>query len=181
MEITEVRIFPRESEDRKLKAYATITIDNAFVVRNVKVIEGTKGLFVAMPSRKLRESCPKCNYKNAVRSKFCNQCGSALPQGERRIEATDDASGKQSGHRDIAHPITPECREYIQTKVLGAYNTELKNPTKPSERYDSPRPKKDAVNAVPNNAVPNNAGPKPEFHKTQNTHAEEEFEGDLEL
>jgi stage V sporulation protein G len=42
MEISEVRIFPRESEDRKLKAYATITIDNAFVVRNVKVIEGNK-------------------------------------------------------------------------------------------------------------------------------------------
>ena len=71
MNITEVRIFPRESEDRKLKAYATITIDTAFVVRNVKVIEGNKGLFVAMPSRKLRDACPKCNYKNAIRSKFC--------------------------------------------------------------------------------------------------------------
>jgi len=184
MEITEVRIFPRESEDRKLKAYATITIDNAFVVRNVKVIEGTKGLFVAMPSRKLREACPKCNYKNAVRSKFCNQCGAALPQGERRIESTDDTTnGRQSGHRDIAHPITSECREYIQTKVLNAYSGELKNPTKPSERYDSPRPsekydsprpKKDAVKVEPKE-------PKPEFNKVRETHTEDEFEGDLEL
>ncbi|MDD5681301.1 MAG: SpoVG family protein [Candidatus Omnitrophica bacterium] len=173
MEITEVRIFLRESEDRKLKAYATITIDNAFVVRNVKVIEGTKGLFVAMPSRKLRDACPKCNYKNAVRSKFCNQCGSALPQGERRIENNHggDDTTRQSGHRDIAHPITPECREYIQTKVLDAYNSELKNPTKPSERYEAPKPKKDVVKT----------STKPEFHKMHDNHLEDEFEGDLEL
>lgn len=175
MEITEVRIFPRESEDRKLKAYATITIDNAFVVRNVKVIEGTKGLFVAMPSRKLREACPKCNYKNAVRSKFCNQCGGALPQGERRIESTDDAAGgKQSGHRDIAHPITSECREYIQTKVLNAYGSELRNPAKPSERYDSPGPKIAMAKAETKE-------PKPEFNKVRDTRIEDEFEGDLEL
>ena len=131
MEITEVRIFPRESEDKKLKAYATITIDNAFVVRNVKVIEGNKGLFVAMPSRKLRESCPKCNYKNALRSKFCNQCGGALPQIEKKTEPGED-NGRQSGHRDIAHPITPECREYIQKKVLDAYEVEKKR--SPTER-----------------------------------------------
>ena len=57
MEITEVRLFLKDGNDKKLKAYATITIDNAFVVRNVKVIEGNKGLFVAMPSRKIKESC----------------------------------------------------------------------------------------------------------------------------
>ena len=172
MEITEVRIFPRESEDRKLKAYATITIDNAFVVRNVKVIEGTKGLFVAMPSRKLRDACPKCNYKNAVRSKFCNQCGGALPQGERRMENNhNDDLTRQSGHRDVAHPITSECREYIQTKVLDAYNNELKNPMKASERYDSPGPKKDVAKI----------SPKPEIQKVRDIPAEDEFEGDLEL
>ena len=184
MEITEVRIFPRESEDRKLKAYATITIDNAFVVRNVKVIEGNKGLFVAMPSRKLRDACPKCNYKNAVRSKFCNQCGSALPQGERKIENSHNDEGtRQSGHRDIAHPITPECREYIQGKVLDAYNNELKNPTKPSERYDAPKPKKDVAKEVAREVakdVPKTAS-KPEFHKMHDNHLEDDFEGDLEL
>ncbi len=172
MEITEVRIFHRESDDRKLKAYATITIDNAFVVRNVKVIEGTKGLFVAMPSRKLRESCPKCNYKNAVRSKFCNQCGSALPQTEKRMENTGgEDNGKQSGHRDIAHPITPECREYIQAKVLEAYSGELKSPAPRPERYEPPKFKKETVNA----------GPMSEFVKPRNTHGEDDFEGDLEL
>jgi stage V sporulation protein G len=50
MEITEIRISLRD--DNKLKAFASITLDNCFVIRGLKVIEGTKGVFVAMPSRK---------------------------------------------------------------------------------------------------------------------------------
>lgn len=126
MEITEVRIFAKEGQDKKLKAYATLTFDNAFVVRNVKVIEGTKGLFVAMPSRKLKEPCPKCGFRNAVRSKFCNQCGSALPHVEMKPPVPGDGASKQSEHKDIAHPITAECREYIQKKVLEAFENEKK-------------------------------------------------------
>ena len=125
MEITEVRVSLREGGNRKLKAYATMTFDNAFVVRNVKVIEGNKGLFVAMPSRKLRESCPKCNFKNPVRSKFCNQCGANLPMTERKPQVEGDQV-QQSEHRDVAHPITLDCREYIQKKVLEAYDVESK-------------------------------------------------------
>ena len=53
MEITEVRIFP-VNED-KLKAYATITFDNCFIVRDLKVISGNTGLFIAMPSKKRRD------------------------------------------------------------------------------------------------------------------------------
>ena len=186
MEITEVRIFPRESEDRKLKAYATITIDNSFVVRNVKVIEGNKGLFVAMPSRKLREACPKCRYKNAIRSKYCNQCGSPLPQQQSR----EDEAGRQSGHRDIAHPITPECREYIQNLVLGAYNKEIKSGgsgsgTSRAERPPRPEaPRKDTTLAkpeVPTPAPTPTPTPAPAPAPKQPEPADDEFEGDLEL
>ncbi len=53
MEITEVKVFP-VNEDR-LKAYVSITIDNCFVVRDLKIIEGTNGLFVAMPSKKRKD------------------------------------------------------------------------------------------------------------------------------
>ncbi|MBI3018892.1 MAG: septation regulator SpoVG [Deltaproteobacteria bacterium] len=53
MEITEVRVFPVDED--KLKAYVTITIDNCFVVRDLKIIDGTKGLFVAMPSKKRKD------------------------------------------------------------------------------------------------------------------------------
>ena len=132
MEITEVRIFLKEGPDKKLKAYATLTFDNQFVVRNVKVIEGSKGLFVAMPSRKLKESCPKCGYKNVVRSRFCNQCGVNLgesPRPSRVAPGSGSSPGeeeRQSEHKDIAHPITLEFREYIQKKVLEAYEADKK-------------------------------------------------------
>ncbi len=127
MEITEVRVFLKEGQDRKLKAYATITLDNSFVVRNVKVIEGQKGLFVAMPSRKIKEPCPKCNFKNVVRSKFCNNCGASLEAISRPIRSVqEEEKERQLEHKDIAHPITLECREYIQKKVLEAYEAEKK-------------------------------------------------------
>lgn len=53
MNITEVKIFKVDEE--KLKAYASITFDNCFVVRNLKVIQGNNGLFVAMPSVKRKD------------------------------------------------------------------------------------------------------------------------------
>jgi stage V sporulation protein G len=53
MEVTEVKIFPVQ-EDR-LKAYVAITFDRCFVVRDLKVINGNNGLFVAMPSKKRKD------------------------------------------------------------------------------------------------------------------------------
>ena len=51
MQITDVRVRPIEKEG-KMKAIVSITLDNEFVVHDIKVIEGEKGLFIAMPSRK---------------------------------------------------------------------------------------------------------------------------------
>ncbi|OGQ22659.1 MAG: septation protein SpoVG [Deltaproteobacteria bacterium RIFCSPLOWO2_02_FULL_44_10] len=53
MNITDVHIFP--VNEGKLKAFATITIDGSFVIRDVKVIEGHKGLFIAMPSKQRKD------------------------------------------------------------------------------------------------------------------------------
>jgi len=53
MEITDIRV-RRVTTEGKLKAYVTVTFDNAFVVHNVKVIEGKNGAFIAMPSRKTK-------------------------------------------------------------------------------------------------------------------------------
>jgi len=50
LSITEIRITLRD--DEKLKAFVTITLDNCFVVRGMKIIKGAKGLFVAMPNRR---------------------------------------------------------------------------------------------------------------------------------
>lgn len=120
MEITEVKIFPKDSPDKKLKAYVTVTFDNAFVVRNIKIIQGTTGLFIAMPSRKMKQPCPKCAFKNEIRSKYCNQCGTQLPFTARPVEHDINANS-QLEHRDIAHPITQSFREYLQNKILAAH------------------------------------------------------------
>lgn len=51
MTITEVKVYPAK-ESGRLKAYATVVFDNCFIVRDLKVIEGHKGYFVSMPSRR---------------------------------------------------------------------------------------------------------------------------------
>ena len=90
MEITEIKIFPVNEE--KLKAYVTIILDHCFVVRDLKVIHGNTGLFVAMPSKKRKDGVFK----------------------------------------DIAHPLNAQTREMMESKILAAYNAEMKRggPTK---------------------------------------------------
>lgn len=117
MDVTEVRVFPKEGQDKKLKAYATITFDNVFVVRNIKIIEGSNGLFIAMPSRKNKSACSSCGFKNEVGVKFCNQCGASNSSGC-HIETSDEV---KHAHRDIAHPISQEFRNYLQKQILDEY------------------------------------------------------------
>lgn len=121
MEITEVRIKLMEDQQERLQAFCSITFDGCFVIRDLKIIEGAKGSFVAMPSRKLTDRCPACHTKNHLRSQYCNQCGSKLPM-ERAVKADD---GRAKLYADIAHPINSRCREHIQARVLHAYEDEL--------------------------------------------------------
>jgi stage V sporulation protein G len=121
VEITEVRIKLMEDQQERLQAFCSITFDSCFVIRDLKIIEGSKGSFVAMPSRKLTDRCHTCHSKNHLRSLFCNHCGARL-QEERATKADD---GRAKLYADIAHPINSRCREMIQTRVLQAYDEEL--------------------------------------------------------
>ena len=118
MEISEVRIKLMDDNDDRLQAFCSITFDGEFVVRDLKIIEGQKGLFIAMPSRKLTVKCPRCSNKNELRARFCCGCGIKLP---------DDRSTADSRTRlfaDIAHPINAVCRQKIQVAVLQALENE---------------------------------------------------------
>lgn len=150
MKITEVRIFPSESRDGKLKAFATMTFDDWFVVRNVKIIQGTSGLFVAMPSRKVMDTCPKCSFKNARGSRYCNQCGKEQPK--KAVDQEDENGEKQSGHMDIAHPVTPECRIYIQKQILETYEKEMGSQAPAAPVNEAPREEKKAPEKAPEKA-----------------------------
>ena len=121
MEITEVRIKLVGDKREKLKAFCSITFDNAFVVRDLKIIEGSKGLFVAMPSRKLTLRCDRCGAKNPVRSNYCFDCGREQPQ----VRGSRGREGRLKLHADIAHPINSQCRDQIQSRVLRDYENEL--------------------------------------------------------
>ena len=137
MEITEVRIKLMEDNsgsNERLQAFCSITFDDMFVIRDLKIIEGAKGFFVAMPSRKLTDRCHNCGTKNHLRSRFCNQCGCRLDENR----AIRDADGRAKLHADIAHPINSMCREKIQAAVLASYADELERAKMPGyvSRYD---------------------------------------------
>ncbi|MEQ8209969.1 MAG: SpoVG family protein [Lacipirellulaceae bacterium] len=134
MDITEVRIKLMDEPGERLKAFCSITFDDCFVVRDLKIIEGTSGPFVAMPSRKLTAHCPKCGMKNHLRAPHCNQCGVKLPQD--RLPTDND--GRAKLYADIAHPINSSCREMIQEHVVSAYYEELELAKQPNykSRYD---------------------------------------------
>lgn len=119
--VTEVRVKLTEDPRNKLKAYCSVTIDNAFVVRDLKIIEGSKGPFVAMPSRKLADHCPRCQHKNHLRALYCNHCGNRLDPDR----APKDARGRARLHADLAHPINSNTRIELHKAVVRAYVEEV--------------------------------------------------------
>jgi len=127
VEITEVRIKLMEEPGERLKAFCSITFDDCFVVRDLKIIEGASGPFVAMPSRKLTAHCPHCRAKNHLRAAFCNQCGERLKENL----AVKDEEGRAKLYADIAHPINALCREMIQARVIKAFVEESERAGQP--------------------------------------------------
>ncbi len=121
MNITEIRVKLVGKNAERLKAFCSVTLDDAIVIRDLKIIEGTNGPFVAMPSRKLADRCPKCGLKNHLRARFCNECAARL--GENRAPREQD--GRVKLHADVAHPINTAGREQLQREVIDAYAQEL--------------------------------------------------------
>ncbi len=130
MEITDVRIRLVAGKDEKLRAFACVALDGCFVIRDIKIISRPNGLFVAMPSRKLTFCCPRCVSKNHLRAKFCNACGSRLtaPSG------AANGRGRVKLYADVAHPISQECRELFNRRILAAYEEESARSRQPGYR-----------------------------------------------
>jgi stage V sporulation protein G len=134
MQITEVRIKLMEDSDDRLQGFCSVTFDDSFVVRDLKIIEGSSGPFVAMPSRKLTSHCGSCGCKNHLKAGYCNQCGSRLKE-DRTIR---DQEGRAKLYADIAHPINSACREMIQSRVIAEFRNELDRSKQPGyvSKYD---------------------------------------------
>jgi stage V sporulation protein G len=130
VEITEVRIKLMEDASERLQAFCSITFDNSFVIRDLKIIDGANGPFVAMPSRKLTAHCPSCGCKNHLRAAHCNQCGGRL-NDDRLVK---DEDGRAKLYADIAHPINSACREMIQQRVIQEFRLEVDRSKLPGYR-----------------------------------------------
>lgn len=137
MELTEVRINLCGEHGSRLKAFCSLTFDNTFVIRDVKLIDGNDGLFLAMPSRKLCDHCPACKEKNHLRARYCNQCGRRLNESRYLQYRNGNGNGHGSQgnrlklHADIAHPINAECRQEIERRVLEAFDREVERSRMP--------------------------------------------------
>jgi stage V sporulation protein G len=116
-----------EESGERLQAFCSITFDHCFVIRDLKIIGGATGPFVAMPSRRLTSHCPQCGCKNHLKSGYCNQCGIKLKQEH---SARDD-DGRTKLYADIAHPINQACRDMIQAKVIEAFHLEQERAKQP--------------------------------------------------
>lgn len=124
MKITEIRIRLVDSDNdrKKLRAFCSITLDNSFVIRDIKILEGNQGLFVAMPTRKFSFHCPHCSRTNHISAVYCNFCGERLPRERPYPELANCPPSRQ--YLDIAHPISAKCREYIHVALITAYQEE---------------------------------------------------------
>ncbi|HMP79056.1 MAG TPA: septation protein SpoVG family protein [Pirellulaceae bacterium] len=134
MRITEIRIKLIDGAEDRLKGFCSVTFDYCFVVRDIKIINGNSGLFIAMPSRKLTAHCSRCSGKNHLKARFCNQCGARLPF-ERFSPLPID---RVKLYADIAHPINQRCRDNLQRSILAEYQSELERSQQPGyhSRYD---------------------------------------------
>lgn len=170
MEITEVRIKLMEDASERLQAFCSITFDDCFVIRDLKIIEGSNGPFVAMPSRKLTAHCPGCGCKNHLRAAHCNQCGLRLKEDR----AMRDEDGRAKLYADIAHPINSACRELIQNCVIEAFDRELQESKLPGyvSRYDD-FDHEDAVAASAEHTVRQPAERRPASPRPTNTPVEQ--------
>lgn len=120
MNITQVRV--QLAREQRLRGYCSIVIEGVFVIRDLKIIDGKTGLFVAMPQREIRARCYSCEGKNSLRSKFCGHCGVSLRKPDK------DAQQLQA---DIVHPIHHQGRAALHEAIMREYHAELARSQQP--------------------------------------------------
>jgi stage V sporulation protein G len=109
-----------EPGERRLRAFCTVVLNDAVAIHDLRVIEGSKGPFVAMPSRKVCDRCKTCGGKNNLQARYCGHCGWRLDES-RVIPGLCDSEGRPKLHADVAHPVHEQARRWIEDHVLEAY------------------------------------------------------------
>ena len=102
MNITDVKVFLRESN--QLKAFVNIVIDDAFIVRNIKVIEGENGLFVAMPSRRV-SSGEYRDIAHPINTETRNQIESVIIEKYKEVLQGALSSANEGSEKKVEKPV----------------------------------------------------------------------------
>lgn len=118
-------LFPRIGPLRAFAKVALVGELGKFLMTDVKVIQGKRGLFVAMPSRRVMDLCPHCGGKNVLSANYCNWCSRILPQ----IPADKD----QKHYSDVFFPLDATSRQAFEAGVLEQYHTAIPVYTGPSK------------------------------------------------
>ncbi len=123
MKITHIRILlpPKGNTSDKFLGSATVEFDQELVLHEVKIVRGYRGEFVSLPSRKLSDRCPCCHARNSLDAGYCEKCGER--RSKDRIPL--DHNGKRKLYMDFLHPISGKFRDYLEEKVLEAYDQEI--------------------------------------------------------
>jgi DNA-binding cell septation regulator SpoVG len=116
IQVTRVFLQPTEgtrAAGSRVKAFAAVVLNDSVQINNLKYVEASKGLVVAMPDAEIQAPCPGCGHSNRITASYCNACGEALP-----------ASGPvpaRDRFREVAHPVKLSARQEIQRAVADAY------------------------------------------------------------
>ena len=114
MKITEVKLDLQSAPPKRLRAMVTVTFDECFIVRDIQVVQGVKGISLTMPCRRITRRCDACRHSNDVLANFCNHCG-------RRLTPERGADLRRAEwHVVIAHPLNRECQRDLRSAILAA-------------------------------------------------------------
>jgi stage V sporulation protein G len=116
--ITEVHMQLEGRAESKVRAYATVVLDDCFVVHDLKVLDLRGRLVTVMPQRPSRDLCPKCSAKNDLHFGYCHHCGTYLGSDRIKIEPDGERSPKRF---DVAHPISRSCRALFDEAIFTEY------------------------------------------------------------
>lgn len=119
IDITEVNI--KHINGSRLLAFIRIVLSGCFVIDGMRIIQTADGKrFIEMPQRELTDKCPRCGKQNSYLNTFCTKCSLALTSEPPQRQN----DGKPLVYVDFCHPITSECREYIEKTVFDVFDAE---------------------------------------------------------
>ena len=133
MDITELRMdipslhyAPDDSRSAFLACFSLV-FDDELIMHSVKLIQGKRSPFLAMPCERKHDHCPGCRAKNHLTANFCSNCGKQLDK-DRHAALFAEGNNRNKLYNDLVHPITNDLREYLLEECLDAYNKEKARP-----------------------------------------------------